>query len=81
MGRVKDLRGSEPEDEGGGAGPGAGAGFQEAGAEEGGDEPGPEGLLFRGGVGHLCSVYLGPPLPLKSVQSIRFTWVKPGLQG
>ena len=41
MGRMKDLRGGEPEDESGGAGPGAGARFQEAGAEEGGDEPGP----------------------------------------
>ena len=53
---MKDLRGGEPENEDGGAGPGAGSGFQQAGAEEGGDEPGPEGLLFRGGVGHLCSV-------------------------
>ena len=61
MRRMKDLRGGEPEDEGGGAGPGTGAGFEEAEAEEGGDEPRPEGLLFRGGVGHAVFSVTGYP--------------------
>ncbi len=50
MGRMKDLRGSVPEDEEGGAGAQVpGPGLQQAGAEESeSDEPGPEGLLLGG---------------------------------
>ena len=55
---MERVRGSEPEQQGGDGAVGSGAGLQQARSEEGGDGPGPEGLLFRWlvrldvGVGH-----------------------------
>ncbi len=43
---VKNVGGSEPEEDCGDAAVGAGAGLQQARSEEGADEPRPEGLLF-----------------------------------
>ena len=48
-GWVQDVGGGVPEQNGGDAAVGAGAGFEQACTEEGGDEPGPEGLFLEGG--------------------------------
>jgi len=64
------VGGGQPEEQRGYAGIGSGAGLEEACSEEGGGEPGPEGLLFGGwvvlglGVCHLVSL---PPTPVDFV--------------
>ena len=60
---VKNLRCRDPDKQRGGAAPGAGPGFQEAGAEEGRDGPGPEGLLLGGGTWHSASSVTVLPSP------------------